>query len=47
MTMQLRMVLYDDGRFAYRGACSRCSFVSTALEDEDSTYWQWMGHDCR
>jgi hypothetical protein len=47
MTMQLRMVVYEDGGFGYRGSCTRCSFVSGVLDDEDATYWQWMGHDCQ
>lgn len=47
MSLTLDLVLHDDGAFAFRARCPRCSFVSRSFDDEEPAALALYTHRCR
>jgi hypothetical protein len=47
MSLTLDLVLHDDGAFAFRARCPRCSFVSRSFDDEEPAALALYAHRCR
>jgi len=46
MTMNLDLIWRDGGEIEYRASCTKCSYRSQPLDDEDAARASWFGHVC-